>query len=226
MMSMISFSAALAAFADPAALAIVVGGTLGATALRGPLADTLAAFRALPRLFARPFDTDDARARVVKAERVTRGNLVAVDAALLADPDLAEAIAAIGDGAGVDAVAALLDSQREARGERHGIVHDFWSAAAETAPAMGMIGTLFGLVRMFRAMDDPATIGGAMATALLATLYGALIANLVAAPIAARLRRQSHREMLARRRLVAPLCALVRRQTPHTRAAKVVAESA
>ncbi|WP_414899990.1 motility protein A [Sphingomonas flavalba] len=216
----------LAAFVDPTALAIVIGGTLAATAARGPLADTLAAFRALPRMFGRPFDTDAARARVVKAERVSRGNLVAVDAELLADPDLAEAIAAIGDGAGPEAVEAMLDAQRSARAARHGIVHEFWAAAAETAPAMGMIGTLFGLVRMFRAMDDPATIGGAMATALLATLYGALIANLVAAPIAARLRRQSARELVARCRLAAPLGALARRQTPRGRAVKAAEPAA
>ena len=61
---------------------------------------------------------------------------------------------------------------------------------AEVAPAMGMIGTLIGLVKMFPAMPDPTAIGAAMAVALLATLYGAIIANLVAMPIAVRLRRR------------------------------------
>lgn len=203
----------LAVFVDPLAIAIVGGGTLVATALRGPLADSLAALRALRRLAGTPFDPEDARARIVRAERVSKGNLVAVDAALLADPDVALAVEAIGDGAGPDAVEALLAARFDARAERHAVVHDYWSAAAEAAPAMGMIGTLLGLVRMFRKMEDPAAIGAAMAVALLATLYGALLANLVFAPVAARLRRQSRREALARRRLVAPLVALARRQS-------------
>lgn len=198
-------------FIDPLAITIVLGGTFVATALRGPLSDTVAAFGALRRLTGTPFDAQDARARIVKAERIAKGNLVAVDAAILADPDIAAAVEAIGDGAGADAVEALLAARAAQRAERHAVVHDFWQAAAEAAPAMGMIGTLLGLVRMFRGMEDPATIGGAMAVALLATLYGALLANLVFAPIAARLRRQSRREEIARRRLRVPLMALARR---------------
>ena len=57
-----------------------------------------------------------------------------------------------------------------------------WAGAAELAPAMGMVGTLIGLVRLFTTMSDPAAIGASMAIAVLATLYGALIGNLVCLP--------------------------------------------
>lgn len=57
----------------------------------------------------------------------------------------------------------------------------------EVAPAMGMIGTLIGLVQMLANMDDPSSIGPAMAVALLTTLYGVLIANIIAKPIAEKL---------------------------------------
>ena len=73
---------------------------------------------------------------------------------------------------------------------------------------MGMIGTLIGLIQLFLAMRDPAAIGSAMAVALLTTLYGAALANLVAAPIAARLKRQARAEANERQRIVAPLVAL------------------
>ena len=85
---------------------------------------------------------------------------------------------------------------------------------AEAAPAMGMIGTLIGLARMFATMGDPARIGGAMAVALLATLYGAVLANLVAAPIAARLRALARTEAFERTRLEAPFTALAAREAP------------
>ena len=77
-----------------------------------------------------------------------------------------------------------------------------------------MVGTLIGLVRMFRSMDDPATIGAAMAIALLATLYGALFANLIAAPIGARLARLSRAEDKERQALVKPFRAFAARETP------------
>lgn len=206
----------LPVFLDPLAIAIVGGGTLFATALRGPAGDLWRSFAALPRLFrGEPFDFAVARAEIAAIERVSKGKtLLALDPAMLKDRDIGAAVAAITDGASPDAVEALLDKAREDRIERHGVVQDFWTAAAEIAPAMGMIGTLFGLVRMFARMDDPASIGAAMAVALLTTLYGAMIANLVAVPIAARFRRLSRREELARTALVAPLRAMAARQTP------------
>lgn len=202
-------------FFDPTALAIVGGGTLLATAARGPIRDTINAMRALPMLVRRPFDFDPARAELARAERVSQAkSLLAVDSRALKDHDVAEGVEAVAAGAGPDQVELMLERLREARLERHAIVQDFWSAAAETAPAMGMVGTLFGLVSMFRSMDDPATIGAAMAVALLATLYGALIANLIAAPISARLRRLSSAEEKQRRGLVKPFRAFAAREAP------------
>jgi chemotaxis protein MotA len=213
--AMIIDTASLLIFFDPIALAIVGGGTLLATAARGPLADTVNAIRALPVLVRRPFDFGPARAELAGAERVAHAkSLLAIDPQLLRDPDVAKGVEAVADGATADEVERLLIRLRQDRHERHAVVQDFWAAAAEAAPAMGMVGTLVGLVRMFRSMDDPATIGGAMAIALLATLYGALFANLIAAPIAARLRRLARAEENERRALVKPFRAFAMRETP------------
>jgi chemotaxis protein MotA len=59
----------------------------------------------------------------------------------------------------------------------------FVASAQEIAPAMGMIGTLVGLVIMLGNMSDPKSIGPAMAIALLTTMYGAIIANVICIPI-------------------------------------------
>ena len=64
--------------------------------------------------------------------------------------------------------------------------------------AMGMVGTLIGLVQMLQTMDDPATIGPAMAVALLTTFYGAVIANVVCTPMAGKLRNRSQSEILTK----------------------------
>jgi chemotaxis protein MotA len=203
-------------FLDPLAIALIGGGTLVATVLHGTARDAVNAFAALPRLLRpMPFDFGIARAEIAAVERVNKDKpLLAIDPETLKDRDIRAAVAAITDGATPDAVERLLAKARADRRERHALVQDFWASAAEIAPAMGMIGTLFGLIRMFARMDDPASIGAAMAVALLSTLYGALLANLVAAPIAARFRRLSRIEEIERMGLVVPLRALAARQTP------------
>jgi len=66
------------------------------------------------------------------------------------------------------------------------------------SPALGMIGTLIGLVQMLQSMDDPSKIGPAMAVALLTTFYGSIMANIIFIPIAGKLKTRSKEEMLTK----------------------------
>lgn len=199
----------LTPFLDPLALAIVGGGTLAAVVLRTPARDFGRGVAALGVLGRRRFDAAPLLAQVAALTRIARRHgVTSLDRSVIEDPDLAAAIAAIVDGASPGEVEALLRHCRHARADRHRGAIEMWAGAAEAAPALGMIGTLVGLVVMFASMRDPATIGGAMAVALLATLYGALLANLVAQPIAVRLRRLARREDEERARLEAPLAAI------------------
>ncbi|MBB3694184.1 motility protein A [Sphingomonas sp. BK580] len=206
-------------FLDPAALAIVFGGTALAAALRTPARDlgrALLALRVLPR---RRFRADARLDQVAALSRIAlRHGVHALDRSVIHDADVAAAVALIVDGAQPDAVVAALDTARRARIERHRLVTDCWTGVAEAAPALGMVGTLVGLVAMFTRMSDPGAIGAAMAVALLATLYGALLANLVAMPIATRLRAAARAEAIERARLVAPLAELAAREAPRVRA--------
>jgi len=78
--------------------------------------------------------------------------------------------------------------------QRHMEGRNIWMAIGDVAPAMGMIGTLIGLVAMLATMDDPAKIAPAMAVALITTLYGAILSNMVAQPIANKLELRSKEE--------------------------------
>jgi chemotaxis protein MotA len=200
---------------DPVALAIVGGGTILSTVLRSPARDVgraVAALRVLPR---RRFRADALLDQIAAQARIAkRHGIVALDRSVIADPDVAAAIAAIVDGALPREVEALLDYRRQARIERHVAAAEVWSAAAEAAPAMGMVGTLVGLAGMFAQLTDPKAIGGAMAIALLATLYGALAANLILMPLCHRLRAAGRAEAFERARITAPLVALALRETP------------
>ncbi len=205
----------LGTFLDPTALAIVGGGTIVSAILRTPAADlarAIAALRTLPR---RRFAAAPMLEQIAAFGRIARRHgTMALDRSVIADSDLAAAVADIVDGHGPDQVADRLQHLRRARIERHTAAADAWAGMAEAAPAMGMIGTLVGLVAMFVQMADPQAIGSAMAVALLATLYGALLANLVAMPIANRLRAAARVEAFERTRLEAPLIALAERERP------------
>lgn len=199
----------LGAFLDPAAIGIVAGGTIFATLLRTSLGDVGRGAVALTTLARKPFDATPLIDQVAALGRIARRHGVhTLDRSVIADKDVAAAVAGIVDGATPADIARLMDERRRARILRHAAAADMWAGAAEAAPAMGMVGTLVGLVKMFLAMTDPAAIGAGMAVALLATLYGALIANLIAMPIAVRLRRRARAEAEERTRLVAPLVAL------------------
>lgn len=210
----------LATFLDPTALALVGGGTALATALRTPARDLGRAVAALSTLARRRFSAAPLLAQLAAQAKIAqRHGVLALDRSIITDPDLAVGVAAIVDGASPEAVTTLLEERRLARIDRHAAAADVWAAIAETAPAMGMVGTLIGLAAMFATMADPQAIGGAMAVALLATLYGALIAHLLALPVAHRLRTAARTEARERHRLQAPLAALAAREAPRARLA-------
>lgn len=194
---------ALLAFVDPLAFGAVWGGSVLVACARASRGEATAAFAALKPLFAADPQADADAARratnriaavaevkgIVFAERVsTTGRFLAQAAAELADARDAEDFAR------------WADEQLAARAARHAGAIAFWEAMADTAPAMGMIATVIGLVRMFATLDDPHAIGGPMATALVATLMGLIVANLIAGPIAARLERLSAAELAWQRR--------------------------
>jgi len=79
---------------------------------------------------------------------------------------------------------------------------------------MGMVGTIIGLVLMLKRMNDPSTIGPAMAVALLTTFYGAIMANLVFNPMAGKLRARSREEVLARTMIVEGIMSISRGENP------------
>ena len=98
------------------------------------------------------------------------------------------------DGHNVDFIKKVMRLEIEHAIERHEVGERVFRAIGDSAPAFGMIGTLVGLVQMLSNMQDPDALGLGMAVALLTTLYGSLIANLVAIPIADKLQMRHESE--------------------------------
>lgn len=100
------------------------------------------------------------------------------------------------DGSDPELIDQIMSSELENLSTRHETGKSMLDAMTKYAPAMGMIGTLIGLVIMLQNMNDPSKLGPGMAVAILTTLYGALIANVVAGPLSDRMARSSSEEIL------------------------------
>ncbi|MDP5292620.1 flagellar motor protein PomA [Oceanimonas sp. CHS3-5] len=137
--------------------------------------------------------------RVVQlADAARKGGFLALEEAEITNPFLQKAVNMLVDGHDQAVVKAALEKDIDLNAERQEAGARIFRSLGDVAPAMGMIGTLIGLVAMLANMDDPKAIGPAMAIALLTTLYGAMLANMVALPIADKLDLRSEEERLNR----------------------------
>jgi len=185
-------------FVNVPSVLVVVGGTFGATLMRVTLADFLGSFKIGMKAFFYKLDNpqqliDEA---VEMANIARKEGLLALEGREISNPFLQRGIGMCIDGHSPEVVSKMLSKDINLTIERHSKGADMFKAMAIYAPAMGMIGTLIGLVQMLSNMSDPAAIGPAMAVALLTTLYGAVIANAFASPLAEKLLLISAREKL------------------------------
>jgi len=216
----VEFFAQVGRLLDPAALVIVFGGASVAALLRGGRAAFGPAFAALrPFLSANP--EADALAAVVavgKVEKIAETkSIVSADRVATTGRFLREAVRKLSEAHNSEAFDRWAKETLDMRARRHAANVTFWRDLADAAPAMGMCATVLGLVRMFAHMTDPALIGAPMATALVATLWGILLANLIAGPIADRLERLSEAELAWQRRTLDHFSALARAELDHAR---------
>jgi chemotaxis protein MotA len=167
-------------------------------------------------------DRDAARGVMRQVDHLAhlRG-LACTDRVKTVDPFLAAAIRKLADSNTVDEFESWAENQISDREQRHAAARNVWISMADAAPALGMAGTIIGLIGMFAAMQDPAAIGPSMALALLTTLYGVVLANLVAAPVAARLADLSGREIAWQRELARGMLAVARREYAPVRRASI-----
>ena len=112
------------------------------------------------------------------------------------------------DGMEPETLQEILELEMENTQRRHKIGQDIFATWGELAPAFGMLGTLIGLIIMLADLDDPSSIGSGMATALITTFYGSLLANLIFIPIASNLKSKTEKEMVTREMMIEGLLAL------------------
>ncbi|WP_394128885.1 flagellar motor protein PomA [Shewanella maritima] len=151
---------------------------------------------------------------VSMADAARKGGFLALEEAQITNSFMQKAVDMLVDGHDGEVVRNALEKDISLTEERHKLGVSIFKALGDVAPAMGMIGTLVGLVAMLSNMDDPKTIGPAMAVALLTTLYGAMIANMVAIPMADKLELRMKEELLNRNLIMDAVLAIQDGQNP------------
>ncbi|MGD8429294.1 MAG: flagellar motor protein PomA [Ectothiorhodospiraceae bacterium] len=187
-------------FVNLPSMLIVVGGTMTASLIKFPIGQFFGAFKVAGRAFS--YRSEDPRKLIdqtVELAQVARKEgLLALESYEVENPFLQQGIQLVADGHEPELVKKVLAQEIDLTIERNEQGENVFRAIGDVAPAMGMIGTLIGLVQMLSNMDDPKKIGPAMAVALLTTLYGAVIANAIALPLADKLAARNSEERLNR----------------------------
>ena len=184
-------------FFHPASTVVVVGGVIAATLIRFPLEHVSYAFNIASRaFFTRAPETQALVAQIVGlSQRARREGLLNMEKALDVEGFLAKGLRMVVDQSDRDHIHAVLAAELRSTQDRHHQGQEIFRFIALSAPSFGMVGTLIGMVQLFASIKDPSNIGGAMALSLLSTLYGAVIAYLLAIPIAGKLELRSKEEL-------------------------------
>lgn len=189
-------------FVSVSSVVIVCGGTVAATLINYPLGDVLKVFTTLRNAFF--FEERDPRGLITKlvefATVARREGILALEsrAGDVDDEFLSRSIQLAIDGTAPELIKDILTTELAFMEDRHSMGQAILNSMGASAPAFGMIGTLIGLVQMLAGMDDPSQIGAGMAVALLTTLYGAIIANVLFIPAAGKLKVRTAGELLAK----------------------------
>jgi len=176
-------------FLNIPSILIVVLGTFLVVLIKFTLDQFINAFKVASRAFVtRNESAEMLHAKIVEvADLARKKGTLALEGVQIANPFLARGVQMMVDGQAPEVIREILSKEMLQTIDRHKWGAKVFSAMADVAPAMGMIGTLIGLVQMLSNMEDPKSIGPAMAVALLTTLYGAVLANMMAMPIADKL---------------------------------------
>ena len=192
----------LGSLIDPTSVFVVAGGTIGATILAYPLARVLSLHKVIMKaVFVKPVDAGGVITDLVRfAEIARREGILALENHVeeMSDEFIIRGVKMAVDGTDPELIQQIMDTELDALQDRHAQGKAMLDSISKYAPAFGMIGTLLGLIFMLSNMDDPSKIGPGMAVALITTLYGAMMANIVSGPLADRLAARDAEEVLVK----------------------------
>lgn len=191
---------------------IVMGGTLGATLVAYPLSDVMSVMGVAKNAFLQRAQSAAGLIPMMVefAKKARQEGILSFEAQLkdIDNPFLAKGIMMAIDGMESSAIEDVLSTEIAYVAERHRLGAEIFTTMGTFAPALGMLGTIIGLVQMLMQMEDPSAIGAPMAVALLTTFYGTLLANLLFLPLAGKLKTRSKQEILLKQMVLEGVIAI------------------
>ncbi|WP_100405133.1 flagellar motor protein MotP [Bacillus solitudinis] len=205
-------------FIQLASVLIVVGGLVSAIVITFSLPE----LKTIPKILREAFRTENHDLQklintfVDLSGRARREGLLALEAGLedVEDPFIRKGVLLAVDGIEPDIIKDIMMAEVIAMEERHRKGRSVLEKAGEYAPAWGMIGTLVGLVLMLQNLNDPSTLGPNMAVALLTTLYGSVMANLIFLPMATKLTNKTDQEVFVKQIIIEGVIGVQSGQNP------------
>jgi len=212
------FSVIVDNFVDIPSVYIVFGGVLGCAFAGNSLKGFLSGLKSISLIFKNP-KSDEAgtiKSIIELSNLARREGLLALEESAnnLEDEFMKKGIMLIVDGTDPELVRSILEAELVNVDSRHQGNITFWKNIASAGPAWGMIGTLIGLVDMLYHMDDPSTLGPAMAVALITTLYGSLLANWICTPVSNKLKADNAIEMQQKEVMIEGLLSIQAGENP------------
>ncbi|MCM0754084.1 motility protein A [Desulfovibrio aminophilus] len=208
----------LMTFVDVPSMLIVVGGTVGATLVNYPLPHMLGVIRVIKQTFQTKTQPP---AQIITmfmefANRARREGILALEPLLkdIKDEFLRKGLQLTVDGLEPQTIQEILQTEVSHLEDRHETGANLLATMGSLAPALGMIGTVIGLVQMLQTMSDPSSIGPAMAVALITTFYGAVLANLLLNPMSGKLKLRSKEEILVREMIMEGVLSISKGENP------------
>ena len=209
-------SGGIGMFVDVPSLLIVIGGTFFAVMYRSTLPTFLSSFGTLVKIFMPGAKKhDELITRLTELAGIARKDgMMALEGQEVPDKFFEKGLQMLVDGADEGKLVTQLNGEIKAMKARHEANQNVVKGWIDIGPAMGMIGTLIGLVLMLGNMADPKAIGPAMAVALLTTMYGAIIANIIFMPMLVKLEGYTAYEVIYRGLVVVGLRNIARGESP------------
>lgn len=205
-------------FWNPPSVLITLGGSLASVLTSNTLNEFINGLKCITLAFKTSnANLENAIKQIIDLSNVARkeGLLALEEAAQeIEDPFMKKGILLIVDGTDPELVKGIMETELDCMDSRHEKVIKVWAQWASMGPAWGMIGTLIGLVNMLNDMSDPSVIGPAMAVALLTTLYGSLIANWIATPVADKLKVNNEQEIMLKSIMIEGLLSIQAGENP------------
>ncbi len=207
----------LGSFINIPGLMIVFGGTLSATLVKFPMKEMMASLKVGIKVAMQNSKNDPQYIydkALEMAGLVRKGGLLALENVNIENELFQRGITMCTDGHNLEVIRATIDREVVKNIQLQEMGETLWRGIGAMAPAWGMIGTLVGLIQMLANLDDPAAIGPAMAIAMLTTFYGAVVANLVAIPLADKLEIKTSFDRMTHELIVESVLQIQQNQSP------------